>query len=57
MGFTFLARGKEFLERSISSSRVGFVLQARDCNGAKTHSLNPDSGMQGCPKSMLGFLT
>lgn len=44
------------LERSTNSSLLGIAFRARDRSGALTHMLNPNSRVQGCPKSVLGFL-
>jgi hypothetical protein len=44
------------LERSTNSSLLGIAFRARDRSGALMHMLNPNSGVQGCPKPVLGFL-
>jgi hypothetical protein len=49
-------RGEDLLERSTNSSLLGIAFRARDRSGALMHMLNPNSGVQGCPESVLGFL-
>src|SRR5271169_1735741 len=53
---TVPAKGGELLEREHGLLPVGRDLRARDRNGAETHTLISDSRVQGCPRSVMGFL-
>jgi hypothetical protein len=55
MGFCLPARrGIARAEHGTPPYRA--LTTAKDRSGAHKHILNPNSGVQGCPKSVLGFL-